>query len=234
MKHGCLNCRGETCTRKVSIFSALSDEELREIASMIVRKNYEKGETIFLEGMESNTLYIVNKGRIKLFKYTKDGKEQILHILSEGEFFGELNLLKKGEYSFNAQAVIPTRLCTLSKEKIRKIILEKPEIGLKILEAVARRLSKLETLVKNLATNDVDARVAHLLLDLKDEYGRVTVEGIEINLPLTREDMSNYTGVARETISRKLKKFEDEGIIKLVGNKKILLLDEEELEKYTV
>lgn len=232
MNNKCKDCTNKLCASKVAIFSNLSNQELMEIISMTGHEEYKKGENIFFEGKEANTLYLINKGKIKLFKYTKDGREQILDILSDGDFFGELNLFKEGEYSFNAEAVTSTKLCTLTKDKMRDIILKRPEIALKILEVIGTRLAKLETLAQNLATNDVDVRIANLIWDLKEKYGRNTYDGIEIELPITREDMSHYTGVARETISRKLKKFEEKGIIKLVGNKKMTILDEERLEDY--
>ncbi|WP_432402719.1 Crp/Fnr family transcriptional regulator [Wukongibacter sp. M2B1] len=232
MNDKCNDCKSKLCASKVTIFSNLSQHDLIEIISMTGHEGYKKGETIFFEGKEANTLYLINKGKIKLFKYTKDGREQILDILSEGDFFGELNLFKEGQYSFNAKAVTPTKLCTLTKENMREIILKRPEIAIKILEVVGDRLSKLETLAQNLATNDAEVRIANLILELKERYGKNAPDGIEIKLPITREDMSYYAGVARETISRKLKKFEEEGIIKLIGIKKIIILDEEKLENY--
>ncbi|MTI48715.1 Crp/Fnr family transcriptional regulator [Sporosalibacterium faouarense] len=228
----CERCTHNLCAKKVPIFSNLSRDELIEIIKMTGHREYKKGETIFLEGTDANTLYIINEGRIKLFKYTKDGKEQILHILSNGDFFGELNLFKDGEYNFNAKAIMETKICTLTKDKMKAIILDKPEIGLKILEVIGDRLSNVETLAQSLATNDVEARIAKLLLDLKEEYGKEVLKGTSLKLPITKGDMSNYTGVARETISRKLKKFEEEGIIELVGTKKIVIIDEEKLEDY--
>lgn len=232
MRDKCNDCKDKLCASKVAIFSNLSHQELIEIISMTGHKSFKKGETIFFEGKKADTLYLINKGKIKLYKYTKDGKEQILDILSEGDFFGELNLFKEGIYSLNANTVEATKLCTLTKEKMREIILKRPEIALKILEVVGERLSKLETLAQNLATNDVEVRIANLILDLKEKYGRNTSNGVEVKLPITREDMSHYAGVARETISRKLKKFEEEGIIKLIGNKRMIILDEEKLEEY--
>jgi len=232
MKACCERCSTKLCASKVPIFSNLNREELLEIINMTGHRSYYKGENIFLEGMEASTLYLINEGKIKVFKYTKDGKEQILHILNEGDFLGELNLFKKGEYSFNAEAIENTKLCTLTKDKMRQLILTRPEIGLKILEAVGDRLSSLETLAQNLATNDVESRIANLLINLKEKYGKEISEGVEINLPITREEMSNYTGVVRETISRKLKKFEEEGIIDIIGIKKIVIKNEEKLESY--
>ena len=85
---------------------------------------------------------------------------------------------------------------------------------------------------QNLATNDIDARIAFLLKELSDKYGKNNEGNLVINLHLTREDMANYVGITRETISRKLKKFEEEGIIKIVGTKKIIIIDNEKLEEY--
>ena len=232
MKACCERCQTKLCASKVPIFSYLSNDELIDIVKMTGHREYKKGETIFLEETEAETLYIINEGKIKLYKYTKEGKEQILHLLTDGDFFGELNLLKKGKYSFNAEAMASTKLCTLTKEKMRALILQKPEIGLKILEYVSERLARLEALAQSLATNDVEARIAHLLIEFKEKYGKKVPRGIEITLPVNREEMSNYIGVARETISRKLKNLEDQGIIKLEGVKKIIILDEGQLEDF--
>lgn len=228
----CSNCRGKLCASKVPIFENLNDEELSEIVNIIEHKEFTKGDTIFIEGDISNTLYFINEGKIKLYKYTKDGKEQILHVLSEGEFFGELELIKPSKYGFNSKAIVDSKICTLTKDEMKEIMMRKPEIGIKVLETVAGRLSKVESLVQNLATNDVDSRMAYLLIDLSEKYGENIGGNISIKLPLSREEMANYIGVTRETISRKLKKLEDEKLIRLIGTKTIIILDEEGLREY--
>ncbi|ADL50956.1 Crp/Fnr family transcriptional regulator [Clostridium cellulovorans] len=228
----CNNCRGELCASKVPIFENLNDEELREIVDTINHREYIKGEVIFTEGNVANTLYFINEGKIKLYKYTKDGKEQILHVLSEGDFFGELDLIKLSKYGFNSKAIVHSKICTLSKDEMREIMMRKPAIGIKLLETVAERLAKVENLAQNLATNDVDSRMAYLLIDLMEKYGESIKGNISIKLPLSREDMANYIGVTRETISRKLKKFEDEKLIRIVGTKTIVILDKDSLKDY--
>ena len=228
----CNNCRGELCASKVPIFENLNNEELLEVVNTINYKEYNKGDIIFTEGNVANTLYFINEGKIKLYKYTKDGKEQILHVLSEGDFFGELELIKPSKYGFNAKAIVDSKICTLTKDEMKDIMMGNPEIGIKVLEAVGERLSKVESLVQNLATNDVDSRMAYLLTDLMEKYGETIGNNISIELPLSREDMASFIGVTRETISRKLKKFEDEKLIKIVGTKNIIILDQEGLKDY--
>ncbi|GKX65330.1 Crp/Fnr family transcriptional regulator [Inconstantimicrobium mannanitabidum] len=228
----CDGCRGGLCASKVPIFENLNDEELVEIVDTINHKEFSKGDKIFSEGNIGNTLYFINQGQIKLYKYTKDGKEQILHVLSDGDFFGELDLINASKYTFNAKAIVDSKICTLTKDEMKNIIMKNPEIAMKVLETMGERLAKVENLVQNLATNDVDSRMAYLLIDLIEKYGELLEKNISIELPLSREEMANYIGVTRETISRKLKKFEDEKLIKIIGTKKIVILDEEGLRDY--
>lgn len=155
-----------------------------------------------------------------------------MHVLSEGDFFGELELIKPSKYGFNSKAIIDSKICTLTKDEMKEIMMKNPEIGIKVLETVGERLSKVESLVKNLATNDVDSRMAYLLTDLMEKYGENIEKKISMELPLSREEMANFIGVTRETISRKLKKFEDEKLIKIVGTKIIIILDDEGLKNY--
>lgn len=231
-KASCGRC-SRFCAGKVPIFENLDCNELEEIVEKIEHKSYEKGNMIFTEGSDANTLFFINTGKIKLFKYNKDGKEQILHILTDGDFFGELDLIKSSKYKFNAKAMDDAKICTLTKNEVKNIIMKKPEISIKLLESVGERLSAIENLAQNLSTNDVDARIAYLLLNLMDKYCEESQNGKKIiKLPLTREDMANYIGVTRETISRKLKKLEEEELISLIGTKKIIILDEEGLQDY--
>lgn len=228
----CNNSDEKLCVSKVPIFANLNNEELMQIAKTIKHQEYAKGEAIFTEGNVANTFYFVNEGKIKLYKYTKDGKAQILHILTQGDFFGELQLIKLSKYEFNSKAMVDSKICTLTKDKMRDIIIKNPEIGIKMLETVGARLSSMGNLAQSLATNDVDSRVAYLLINLMNKYGKYKEKNISIELLLSREEMANYIGVTRETISRKLKKFEEEKLIKIVGTKKIVILDEKGLKDY--
>lgn len=228
----CSHCDKNSCISKVSIFENLDCDEVVKVVMKIKHKSFEKGELIFREGTPSDVLYFVNTGKIKLCKYTKDGKEQILHILSEGDFFGEFELLRSSVYKFDAKAIEKTAICILTKEEMRDIIMHNPEIGIKLLESVGNRLASAEALVQNLATNDVDSRVAYLIHELIEKYGMMKQGKLTIKLPISREEMANYIGVTRETISRKLKKFEDEELIRLVGTKTIIIRDLKGIEEY--
>lgn len=229
--HTCENCTGKYCASKAPIFSMLDKEQFAEITNLILRRKYKKGQIIFFEGDVSDKFYIINKGKIKIFKYTKEGKEQILYILSEGDFMGYLSLLKKGKFEFNAEALEDVSVCILTKDNFDSILKKTPEISLKILENLHDRIVRLEDLVQRLGTKDIEARIAGLLLSFARDFGTKQYEEIMIELPLSREEMANYIGVTRETISRKLTNMQDEGIIELIGNKKVLIKKLEYLEE---
>ena len=122
-----------------------------------------------------------------------------------------------------------TAVCTLTKEDFDKILLKNPEITLKILEVVHDRLVNLENLIQRLSTKDVESRIIGVLLSLIKDFGKEVNEGILLELPLSREEIGNYSGLTRETVSRTLTSMQESGVIELVGNKKIIIKDIEYL-----
>lgn len=227
----CIKCTGKYCVSKVYIFSALQPEAFKKISDIIITRKYRKGQVIFFEGDVEDKLYIVNQGKIKIYKYNREGREQILYILSEGDFIGDMSLLKKGNFQFNAEALEDTLICTIAKDDFDEIITRNPEITLKILEVLHDRLMNLENLIQNLSTKDIEIRIASMLLSFAGDFGVEDESGIIINLPLNREEMANYIGVTRETISRKLTSLQDEGVIELIGNKKLIIKDKVYFQK---
>lgn len=223
--NGCCTCNHKYCAKKVSLFSSLSDKDLNKVVSLVTQRSFDKGDTIFSEGEIFDKLFIINSGSMKVYKYTKDGKEQILYILKEGEFLGDLNLLKKDTFSFSATALENTNICIIHKDDFDTLMNSNPNISIKVLEYAHDRITSLENLVQTLTTKDVEVRLATLLLNLSKTFGIKTTKGIEITLSLTREDMANFIGVTRETISRKLSHFQNENIIEIFDNKLILIKD---------
>jgi len=232
-EYSCGNCSHNLCAKKVPIFSFLSEKELIEIVNMTGHKLYKKGDMLCIQGEKSDTLFIINEGKVKISKLTKDGKEQIVHIFSNGDFFGELSLFSSEEtYNFNAYAISDVKICTLTKQDINKIIMNNPEISLKLLQVITKRLAQTENLAQNLATNDAEIRIASMLLEFAEKYGTSSSQGLQIKLPINREEMASYAGVTRETVSRKLSIFEELGIISLKGNKVLIIKQLDVLKSY--
>ena len=229
----CTSCKTSLCAKKVPIFSFLSDEELKKIVEMTGHSSYKKGDKLCHEGAKSNTLYIINEGSVKISKLTKDGKEQILHILTSGDFFGELSIFSNNDiYNFDVYAISNTKICTLTKQNMDIILMNNPDISLKLLQVITKRLSDTENLAQNLATNDAEIRIAYMILEFADKYGVSTSEGLQVKIPISKEEMASYVGVTRETISRKLSVFEQLGIISHEGNKVIIIKNIDMLKSY--
>lgn len=185
----CSQCGHEICARKVTLFNSLSTEELKDVLDLILRKFVRKGEHVANEGDLSDSLIIVNRGSLKIHSESRDGKEQILYILLEGDFIGDLNLLKIGTYTFSITALEDTHLCTIKKSDFDALIHRNADIGLKMLAYAHDRISSLESLIQTLTLKDADARLAVFLYGLAQKNRDPDNETPEITLPLSREEM---------------------------------------------
>lgn len=222
---GCITCGHKICARKVSLFSNLNDNQMETLMGLIERKHYKKGQVIMRIGDDFDRLYIVNHGSLKVATYSEDGKEQILYILNDSDSLGELSLLKKVTSPYDLIALRASFVCTIPKHRFDQFIKDNPEIVFAILESAYEKITSLEKLVGAIASNDADVRLRFLIHRLMMQSGTKTAGGIRINLQLTREDMANFVGVTRETISRKLSQLSGEGILELLENKQMLIKD---------
>ncbi|WP_234405531.1 cyclic nucleotide-binding domain-containing protein [Paenibacillus sp. IHBB 10380] len=128
-EHSCQYAK-DPCARKVPIFASLSDEDLAKVSAMIKHRKYSKGQALVLEEQPSDTLYIIRQGHVKLLKITPQGKEQILRVLTTGDFFGELNIFNSDELSnFSAYALKKTDICMLTKGDMEQLIQQNPDIS---------------------------------------------------------------------------------------------------------
>lgn len=217
--------------RNIPLLSSLSEEESQKISEEVITKEFQKGDFIFKTGDKADRLYIVCEGKMKIFKYLTDGREQILYIYGAGDFVGAFNLLKEDEYWYNAVALEDTIVSTLSKKNFDEIIIKNPTITLKVLEQSYERIRWAEDLVDRLSTMNTDAKVASLLLRLEDDFGTRKGNDIILNLTINREEMGSYAGISRETMTRKLRTFKELGIIEFEGNKVIIIKDKDRLKE---
>lgn len=220
----CQHCLNKLCMHKVPIFSMLNHEELVKISQWIEHKEYKKGEAIFYMGDTVDFMMILNEGNAKAYKYTSEGREQILYIFSEGDFFGEQYLLSNQHAAYTVEALSTVKVCRLTKAQFQQLLFRYPDIAVKIIEELGERMGRLESTMQSLGVRSIDARISSLLLDFSSKYGKIVPEGILIRLPLSREGVASYLGIARETVSRKLGQLENEGIIRSISNKSLLIL----------
>jgi len=220
----CVTCKNNMCVSRVPMFSLLNYEDMVEITKMIAHRDFSRGEFLCKEGDKSSALFIVNQGKVKLCKHNRDGKEQILSILSDGSMFGEYYLFSDYEpYNFSAVAVDVEKICMLSKKDMDYLFSKHPDISRKVIAELTNKLVKTEKLAQNLSTLNTDSKVAYILTELAEMYGKEVEGQIKMSIPITREEMASYAGVTRETMSRKLNAFEKSGWIETLGNKVLII-----------
>jgi CRP/FNR family transcriptional regulator len=230
MNEVCQYCKHNICIHRVPIFSTLSKEALFHIIPLIQRSKYEKGQRLVSEGDSIDSLIIINHGSVKAFKTTPDGREQILYVFSEGDFFGETNLLGNQRSNYHVEALENVFTCALNRTQFETLIRTHPEIALKIIEELGRRINAMEASMQSIGVRSINARIAALLCEYQEKFSENTESGIILHLPLSREGMANSLGIARETLSRKLGQFESKGIIRSLNNKTMMVLQPEELQ----
>jgi len=211
---------GKSCVSQVPIFNHLEEEQMQEIMNSVQSWAFKKGEMIYHAGDSSDSLYIVANGKIRIYRLSESGKEQLLRILVPGDFTGELALFKETTHEAFAEAIADTEVCMMKRAHLQALLLKYPSISLKILTEFSNRLEETEKQTARVATEAVETRIALFLADcLEIEESR------EIILPMSKKDLASYLGTTPETISRKLTELEQQGLIKQKPHKKIEILD---------
>jgi CRP/FNR family transcriptional regulator len=228
--YNCAKCNDRLCMHKVPIFSSLDKDDLRKIMGLINHHEYKKQETLVFDGDQMDSVVIINEGSAKAYKITADGREQILYVFSEGDFFGEQNLFKGQTATYSVEALQAVKTCNLSRKQFQDLLYRFPEIAVKIIDELGNRMARLENALQTIGVRNVDNRIGGILLEFAEKYGSKNEIGTIIHLPFSREGIANYLGVARETVSRKFSQLENEGLIHSLSNKEILIPDMNKIE----
>ncbi len=223
MSSECKNCSNQNapCVSIVPIFNHLEESQMHEIMNLTKSINFKKGETIYRAGENSDSLYVVARGRVKIYRLSETGKEQILRILNPGDFTGELALFSETTHESFAQAIENTSCCTVKRADMQALLVKYPSIALKLLSEFSNRLDTSETQTTRFATESVETRLALFLSECLDIRNPDNI----ISLPMSKKDLASYLGTTPETISRKLHDFEVSGYIKQLGGRKIEITD---------
>jgi CRP/FNR family transcriptional regulator len=218
--------------RRSSIFSQFADEELKKIAELIIERKLKKGSVVFYEHDPSSAFYIIKEGKVKVYKMSEDGRELIIGIFSSGGIFGDVPVFDGGPYPATAATLTDSVLYLIRKEQFEELLTRHPEISLKVIRILGRRLRQALNLIKNLGLKNVPQRLAGLLLQLAKEYSHKSEAGMELDIPLSRQELAELIGVSRETVIRELGKFAKAKIIKIEG-KKIFITNQDKLRLWS-
>lgn len=217
--------------KKAPVFSELSNEDLEEIKNITIERNLPKGTTIFMEGDKGDAFYFVKSGKVKVYKTTSDGRELIFTILSPGDVFAEVSLFNDIDYPAGTEVLEDACIGMIRNEDLEDLIRENSEIALHIIKIFSKKLYDSQQKVKELALTDTYARTAQIIMQMAETKGIQTSEGIEFELNLSRQELANLIGTARETVSRVLSQFRKESSIN-IDRKNIIIKDVEKLQKW--
>jgi CRP/FNR family transcriptional regulator len=199
--------------QQTALLAGLSQPELQMLAVRTVRKLFSAGELLFSEGEPCNGLHIIARGRVRIFKTSVSGREQVLAVNGPGESIAEVPVFDGGPYPASALAIEDAEIAFISRRDFQAYCMEHPEVALKVLQVVGVRLRRLVEIIEELSFTTIRQRLIAVLLKLAQNEGRKTERGIEFLLPSTHQELANQLGTVRELISRNLMRLQAEGLL---------------------
>ena len=193
---------------RVDIFEGLSETYLTSLAGIAQHVRKDKGQTIFWAGDEGTGFYLVRSGRVKIFRSSFSGKEHILHVFGFGEAFGEVAVFAGDNFPASAVTLEPSELLFFPRKEFLKLLAQEPELALQMLALLSNRLRSFVNKVEELSLKEVPARLAGHFLLLAAAGNTNTFQ-----LDLSKTELSKYLGTIPETLSRVLKKMEEQGLV---------------------
>ncbi len=209
----------------IPLFNGLPEDQLHAMKQIAVEKKVNKGEAIFSEGDEGKGFYVVLEGRVKIYKVSAEGKEQILHIFGQGQPFGEVPVFAGQKFPANAQAISKGRVLFFPRTAFVTLITENPSLSLNMLAIMASKLREFSVQIENLSLKEIPARLASYLIYLAEEQQSEEA----VTLGISKGQLASMLGTIPETLSRIFAKLSGQGLINVQGPK-IALLDREGLE----
>lgn len=214
---------------EIPLFQGLPDAQLRALVDICVDQECKKGKMLFSEGSEATGFYVILSGKVKIFKLSLEGKEQILHIFGKGDFFGEVPVFAGGKYPAHAVTLEASRLLFFPRQAFMELLRKEPSLATNMLAILAHRLRRFTHLIEDLSLKEVPGRLAAYLLYLSDR----NKSSDNFDLDITKGQLASLLGTIPETLSRIFAKMSQQEYIQVEG-RRIHLLDRSALEGLAV
>ena len=199
----------------VDVFEPLSPEEIENLNGQLPDRHLEHGEMLYTPEERSERLFLLQKGKIRIFRTTPDGRELTLAIVESGTVFGEMSLTGQQLQGAYTQAMEPSEVSTMAREDLERLVLQKPEVGLQISHLLSERLRHYETRLEDITLKDVHSRLASIILLLVESEGVRTATGYRIPAHYTHQRLGTMIGANREAVTRAFGVLQDEGVVEL-------------------
>lgn len=216
--------------KKCPLFSGLKDDDLKEVRTISTLKRVAKKEVLFSEGEEAKGFYVILSGKVKLYKISADGKEQILHVVSAPDSFAEAALFREGTYPAFAESLSDCELLFIPRKGFIQMIEKNPQLSINMIVSLSHYLRRFASLIEELSLKEVSSRVAKYLLDLSMKLLKEGKNPKEVELDLSKTQLALKLGTISETLSRTLAKMKGKGMIEVRKNR-ISILNREALEE---
>jgi CRP/FNR family transcriptional regulator, cyclic AMP receptor protein len=212
----------ESVLRKTPLFASLTDDETQALRRRVSSKHYDRGELLFSEGHACRGLFIVGKGKIRIFKLSPSGREQTLAMEGPGSSFAELPVFDGGNYPASAAASEDAEVLFISRKDFQDFCREHPEVGLKVIAVVGSRLRRLVGIIEDLSFTTVRQRLIALILRLAHTSTTRSSQGVHVELTKSQQDLAAELGSVRELISRNLGRLQAEGYVNVNGRRECI------------
>lgn len=204
------------------LFIDLSDEQLNAVLKVCHRQTFKRDNMIVIEEEAGTNLYLILEGKVKISRISDDGREVILSILTEGDFFGEMSVIDGSTRSANVTSIDNSELIVIKREDFMSLLHQHPQIAINLLEELVARLRRSDQQIKALSLQDAVGKVASAILRLAENEGIIKNNEVIINKVPSQQDLANMAGTSRETISRVLKSLSNDNYLTKDGSKIII------------
>ena len=214
--------------KQCSLLRQLTPEELGPLEARSRSRQFARGAPIYLPADQADGVMLLTTGRAKICSFTDDGKQAILAFIDPGELFGELALFNPGEREEYAEAIEKSTVVLLPSDALRELIEQHPQVSMGISKLMGLRRKRVERRLKYLLFRSNRERIVSLLLELAEQYGRRTADGVELRIKLSHQDLASIIGSTRETVTVLLGELQADGFI-TTGRRKITVAKLDEL-----
>ena len=214
--------------RRCNLFEQLTPEQISRLESRSLSRTYQRKSPIYLPGDHAKDVLLMAAGRAKICSLTEDGKQAIFGFIEPGELFGELAVLGVGERENYAEAVEKSTVIMIPSDALLELMEELPRLSIGVTKLIGLRRRRIERRLKNLLFRSNRQRIVHLLLELIEQYGTRTPDGVLIRIKLSHQDLADIIGSTRETVTVVLGNLQREGYV-VISRRKIVVVDLERL-----
>ncbi|QRM57142.1 Crp/Fnr family transcriptional regulator [Sinorhizobium sp. BG8] len=213
-----------TVVRSLALFDRMSDEDLDRLLAHATARRVAQGDAVFEQGQQAASFFLLLHGRLKVTQVTEDGQQIIVRVVHPGDLFGFAKALQRSDYPGTAKAATESVILGWPTDLWPHFVEQNPRLAVSAMQTIGQRLEEAHTRIREMSTQEVERRVAHVVLRLSQQAGKKEGEGIRIDFPISRQDIAEMTGTTLHTVSRILSAWEGRGLVE-GGRQKLTVLN---------